>query len=312
MARAIHYIYGTAALACCLGVTGAAPAASLRPFREVPGGVVHLSDLFDRLEATPDRDLGPAPAPGARIVVEAPQLAAIARDFGVAWRPRSGAERAVLERSGVVLAEEVVRARLRAALIRAGAPDDADIDLGGFVPPMLPRGTVAQADIAQVTYDTATCRFRAVLSVSAADMAPVHLELAGSVIAVAQAAVLTRRVHPGVVLAGDDVRIARVHTALLRGNAPVAEAAVIGMALRRDVPVGQPLTVADVVRPVLVARNAAVRMNLNAAGIALSAQGVALEDGALGDRVRVQNPSSRATVLAEVTGDAEVRVIPAP
>jgi flagella basal body P-ring formation protein FlgA len=245
-------------------------------------------------------------------VVEAPQLAAIARDFGVAWRPRSGAERAVLERSGVVLAEEVVRARLRAALVTAGAPPDSDIELSGFVPPMLPHGITAEAEITQLDYDTATSRFRAVLGVTGADMTPVRMELAGTVIAVAQAAVLTRHLRPGVILADADVRVARVHVALLRGNAPVAEAAVIGMALRRDIPPGQPLTGADLIRPVLVARNAAVRMNLNAAGIALSAQGVALEDGALGDRVRVQNPSSRATVLAEVTGDAEVRVIPTP
>jgi flagella basal body P-ring formation protein FlgA len=30
----------------------------------------------------------------------------------------------------------------------------------------------------------------------------------------------------------------------------------------------------------------------------------------MGDRVRVQNPTSHAVIIAEVTGDAEVRVEP--
>ena len=109
--------HGPRLLAACLLGSAAADAATLRPFRELSGNIVRLSDLFDQLGATPDRDLGRGPGPGDRIVVEAPQLAAIARDFGVAWRPISGAERAVLERDGVPLDETAVLAPLRA---RAG------------------------------------------------------------------------------------------------------------------------------------------------------------------------------------------------
>ncbi len=304
-----HYIWCASAIAC-IAVSTAAPAATLRPFRELPSAVVRLSDLFDRLGDTPDRDLGPSPAPGERITVEAPQLAAIARDFGVVWRPKSGAERAVLERGGVALAEDIVLQRVRVALTAAGAPIDADIDLPGFVPPMLPASATARTEVTQLSYDAGSAKFEGMLTVTANDMAPIHERLAGAVITVVQAAVLTHRLRPGTVLVEQDLHVARIRTALLRGNVPVAESALIGMALRRDLPVGQPLTAADVTRPMLVTRNAAVRMNLDASGIALSAQGVALEEGALGDHVRVQNPSSRAVMLAEVTGDGEVRVMP--
>jgi flagella basal body P-ring formation protein FlgA len=37
---------------------------------------------------------------------------------------------------------------------------------------------------------------------------------------------------------------------------------------------------------------------------------VALEDGAMNAHIRVQNPSSRAIMLAEVTGADEVRIMP--
>ena len=286
-------------------------AANLRPYRELASNIVRLSDLFDSLGATPDRELGPSPAPGDRIIVEAPQLAAIASDFGVAWRPRSGAERAVLERGGVPLAMEAILTPLRRALSQAGAPAQADIDMQGFTPPTLPAGSTARPDIGQLSYDAASNRFSASLTVADADMAAIHMRISGLVLPVIDAVVLTRHLRPGSTLHDDDVRTARLHANLLRGNAPLGLAAVIGMSLRHDVPPGQPLTAPDIARPLLVTRSGAVHMRLEAGGLILSAQGVALEDGGLGDRVRVQNPSSHAVVVAEVTGDGEVRIEPA-
>ncbi len=69
-------------------------AASLRTMTTLHGPNVYLRDLFDDAGSNADRVLGPGPDPGGRIVVEAPQLNAIARQFnvalafGVARRPR--------------------------------------------------------------------------------------------------------------------------------------------------------------------------------------------------------------------------------
>ena len=51
-------------------------------------------------------------------------------------------------------------------------------------------------------------------------------------------------------------------------------------------------------------------MVLDSPGIALTAQGQAMEGGAIGERIRVLNPVSRAVVEAEVTGSDRVRVAP--
>ncbi len=296
-------------LACLLAATPT-PAATLRDYGQVTTGTVRLSDLFDDLGAAPDRVLGPAPAPGERIVVEAPQLAAIARDYAVDWRPSSGAERAILERAGVRLAQAAIMAPLRAALAAQGAPADGDISLPGFEPPLLPAGAAADTAVTEASFDPSSGRFTAVLNVAAAGMASVRSRLSGMVATMVEAAVLTHHLRPGAVLTAEDVRGARVRLGLLRGNTQVAPASAIGLALRHDLPPGQPLTTGDVTRPVLVARNGAVRMRLEAGGLSLAAQGVALEDGGLGETVRVQNPSSKAVVLAVVTGAGEARVLP--
>ena len=60
----------------------------------------------------------------------------------------------------------------------------------------------------------------------------------------------------------------------------------------------------------MVAKGATVLMVLDSPGIALTAQGQAMETGAIGERIRVMNPTSRAVVEAEVIGADRVRVAP--
>ena len=63
-------------------------------------------------------------------------------------------------------------------------------------------------------------------------------------------------------------------------------------------------------RPSMVQKGATVLMMLDSPGIALTAQGQAMEAGAIGERIRILNPVSHAVVEAEVTGPDRVRVAP--
>lgn len=295
-----------------LVVAGFTPAhaALLRPFTEIAGTTVHLGDLFADLGATPDRVLGPAPQPGARIIVQAPQLAAIARDFAVDWRPNSGAEQSVIARRGTRLAQDIVISVLRAALEEAGAPPGADITIANTDLPLLPEGVVGRAQTSETSYEIASGRFTTLLSVSAPDMPTIDMRLSGLAIPMLDGAVLTHRLSLGRIVEQGDVVPARVRAALLHGNPAAKISQVIGMQMRHDIPPGQPLTTADLMRPIVIARGAGVRMTLDAAGIALSAQGVAEEAGGIGEKISVLNPASHVTVQAEITGPGEVTVSP--
>ena len=285
-------------------------AADLRPYREITGPAVRLSDLFDDLGATPDRELGAAPAPGTQITVQSPQLAAIARDFNVDWRPRSGAERAVLARGGITLPYDRILDAVRGALANAGAPADADVTLAGFDNPVLPSGSHPTAAAGGIAYDPAAGNFTATLTITGDGMPPLTAHIAGHAYAMADVAVLIHHLRPGSVLSAQDVRTSRLHAILLHGNIPLPPGDAPGMQLRHDLAPGQPLTRADVVKPTLVARNANVRLLLTNAGITLGGTGIAIDEGGLGDHIRVQNPSSRAVLVGEITGADEVRLAP--
>ena len=57
-------------------------------------------------------------------------------------------------------------------------------------------------------------------------------------------------------------------------------------------------------------RGAIVRIELSASGLSVTGQATALDDGAEGDSIRVQNMSSKAFLFAQVIGPGQVRVTP--
>src|SRR4051795_9225202 len=115
-----------------------AQAASLRTMTTLHGPNVYLSDLFDDAGHNANRLLGPGPAPGGRIVIEAPQLDAIARQYDVPWRSISEGDRAVLEWPGRPLPKETVVEAARTAMTASSDMEDFDIDLANFTSPIIP------------------------------------------------------------------------------------------------------------------------------------------------------------------------------
>lgn len=285
-------------------------AATLRPLTTLAAPVVRLSDLFDDAGAEAQRVLGTAPAPGGRIVVEAAQLAAIARQFGVDWRPSSSSDRAVLERPGKLLPREPVMAVLREALAGVGAPDDADIELPGYSPPLIPQDADPHAGIEQLDYEAASGKFTGVLAVTGDGMPVLRMRVSGSLQAMVEVPVPSHRLQPGMEIGAADLQMTRVHAGLVRGEVARSAAQAIGLAPRRVMMPGQPLLLAELGHLAAVQKGAQVTMQLEAPGLTLLAQGVALESGGIGDRIQVLNPNSRAVVEAEVVAPDRVRVAP--
>lgn len=292
----------------CMCMSAPAWGATLRPFVSLTEPVVRLSDLFDH--AGPDVALGPAPAPGGRIVVEATQLSAIARQFGVDWRPASPADRAVLDRPGRPLGRDDVMGPLRAALQQAGVARDADLELPALAGPMLPVGAPAQVEVAQLDVDGATGRFTGLLNVHSAGLPAAAVRVSGRAVAMVEMPVPRRRMAAGDVVGITDLEWARMRAGQAQGAVVRDVKDALGLALRRSVQPGQPIPADALGRPVVVTKGMTLLLTLDSPGIQLTAQGVAVEPAGLGERVRVKNPLSSVVVEAEVTGPGRARVVP--
>jgi flagellar basal body P-ring formation protein FlgA len=296
---------------CLMGLVASASfAATLRTATTLHSQTVYLRDLFDNAGSNADRPLGQGPGPGARIWLEAKQLRAIARQFGVDWRPISDADRLMLEFPGRPLRREEVVDALRQALVNAGATPDCVIDLPGFNPPLVPLEQAIATDIGQLDYDTVTGRFTAGLTITGEGLTPITMRLAGRVDDVVELPVAVSQMPAGRVLKPEDLHVVRLRTATLHAEAVRTLDQAIGMQLRRQVMAGQPLWLTDITRPTAVARGSSVVMRIVTGGLNVTAPGVALESGATGERIRVENTASRSVVEAEVIGPGQVRVAP--
>ena len=299
------------ALVMLLGGVDDAQAATLRTMTTLHGPRVTLADLFD--DAGPDaaRVLGPGPAPGGRIVVEAPQLAAIARQFGVDWTPASKSDRAVLDWPGRPLPHEAVLAAVREALAASGVDETScEVELEGYTAPVVPYEGAARPLVSQLDYDRGTGRFSAVLSVSGDGMGPLNSRLTGRVDEMVELPVATARLGAGTVLRAEDVHSAKVPARVASRAVAHDTGEIVGLQLRHQVAPGQPFPLSELMRPALVRRGTDVMMELDSPGISLTAQGQALDTGSVGERIRVLNPVSRAVIEADVIGPDRVRVAP--
>lgn len=87
-------------------------------------------------------------------------------------------------------------------------------------------------------------------------------------------------------------------------------AEAVGLETRVALYAGRPIRAEDLGPPALIERNALVLMRYQRGALFIIAEGRALDRGAIGDRIRVTNLSSRQTVVGRIAADGAVEVSP--
>ena len=286
-------------------------AAQPRPTVRITTGSVKLSDLFSGLEPGQDCMLGAAPVPGTRLIVEQPQLVAIAEQFGVDWQPGVITSQVVLERGARSITQADLLPQLRSALIQAGSPESSEVGLAGFATLLIPAEIVGPPEVESLDYDRTSGRFVAQMLFESPGIDSVRLRIVGTVQELVEAPVLVHAMDAGSVLEAEDLEVRRLPRSRIRTGPLSTIQDEAGLALRRRMAAGTPVLADDLSRPLLVSRGMPVLLRLQSTGMVLTAKGEAIEGGALDERIHVLNPESRAVLVARVTGPGQVQVDPA-
>jgi flagella basal body P-ring formation protein FlgA len=120
--------------------------------------------------------------------------------------------------------------------------------------------------------------------------------------------VLTRRVNPGEVITHADIGWVEISANQLVGNIASSETDLVNRTPRRSLQVNAPIFLYDVIPLKLVLKGEMVTMVLQTQNMYLSTQGKAVQDGAKGEVIRVQNLESNRIVEATVIGTNQVAV----
>jgi len=282
----------------------ASSAALLRNHVLVDGPMVTLGDLFDNAGDHATVQVLRAPPPGQHITVDSDWLSHVALVNGVSWKPRDLFDEADIERTGQVIGRDQIIANLQAALVSRGAPGDISLELESRNQQLVvATDSAADLSVRDLFYDRAGKRFSA--TIAAGDS---RLPVSGRLFATVEVPVLTRAVGRGEVVTAEDLSMTRLREDQLRPAMITDPGAIVGMAAKIALRANQPIVTADLQKPLAVARGALVTLVLNYRGMALTAQGRAIDQGSLGDTVRVTNTHSNMTVEGVIDGTNRVRV----
>jgi flagella basal body P-ring formation protein FlgA len=211
-----------------------------------------------------------------------------------------------VERPGRPLARELAEEALRGVLAPLGGGEHDGFDLASPLP-MVANGITPFVNAEDAVFDISTGRFAATLVIDAGEGTALRTRVAGRAWPGVLAVVAAHRLAANESLRPDSLRLARVR-ADRGGNALTDATEALGKVPRRPIAAGQPVLASDLVRPAVVLKNSAVMMSIDLPGMSITAQARALEDGAPGATIRVQNVASRAVVEAQVVGAGRVRV----
>jgi len=131
---------------------------------------------------------------------------------------------------------------------------------------------------------------------------PVSVQAKGDVLVAARPLPRGHRVQAG------DLRRQTLELGALNGQYLLDETAALGQALRRSIASGERLAPSLLQAPVLVRRGDPVMMQLQSDKFVIHANGRAMASGGAGERIAVENLSSKRVVHGTVTGDGRVTV----
>ena len=288
----------------------AAPA--LRANVQVSGDIVRIGDLIDNAGAASQIAIYRAPDLGTTGSLQVAQVINALRAhrvIGVDTRNLSEISVTRLARSidGKDIEAQVGRALER----RNGLGDAANLSLTFDRDPgdlRLDAGFTGAMQPASVRYDNRNGRFDVTLEIASDNgLGATKLRFTGTAVETVEAAVLARNVERNEVLKSSDVVIERRPKSEVGVDAATRERA-LGMQARRQLRAGQPVRIADLVKPDLVQRDQAVTLIYESPGLYLTVRGKAIEGGTEGDVVNVMNLQSKRTVAGVVTGRGQVTI----
>ncbi len=289
---------------CASAMPARAEAPVLRPAITVNDANLRIGDLFAGSGTHAGEIVAAAPAPGTRIVLDASWLAATAQAHGLAWQPESDAVTTEVTRTASIIDQNEINRQLLAVI--APGNSDAKISLDARVKLYVPVGTDTKLAIENLQVDPMSGRFNADLRTAAGDSASEPVHVAGRLVNVIQIPTLTRPMLPGEVIRATDIAWIAVDIGRLPAGQVMDARDLIGRTPRRPIRAQEFLRPVDLEVPVLVHRNDAVLIVLEAPGMTLTAQGKALDDGGRGEMIRVVNIQSNRTIDVTVEAAGQV------
>lgn len=272
--------------------------------------IVRLGDLVSGTGALAATPIFRAPAPGTTGRLAAQDVALAAYRAGVELVDFDGLETISVQRLANALRREAIAKLLAFEMARTTGEALSNIQITQADLPLSVRHDSGEAttgpQITDLQFDENRGRVTATLLTRAGDRMLTNRLMASAFID-AEAIVLAKALATGDLIKRADLTIRKLPRKQISGALMDPER-IVGQQARRGLISGSVLRAQDLQAPTLVLRNREVLIVLKKGGLALTARGKAMEDGALGDMIEVMNVRSQKVLQATVQRDGTVVV----
>lgn len=306
----IHqWIPGWIAGAALLALSAAAEAQTIRNETTVETSEITLGDVVAGAGAQAGRFVAAAPAPGERLYLSPVTVSTAAEAAGLALdgtRP----SRITVTRAGQPVLEEDLLLILGHELETRGHMDGNDrLRLFGSLQDWLMATEAHTSDIrvTSLVVDERTNRFRAALLLPDGGSG-IAETLSGQIEAWDSVPVLARDITRGDIIREADITWDALPARSLGNRIVTDPSRLSGMTARRSLRAGDALRNTDVEIPKLVEKGDYAVVAVNAGPLTITGEAKALENGAMGDVIRLLNTDSNQTIEARVTGPGRVEI----
>ncbi len=291
-------------------MASAAFAATPRENVALATNVITVGDVFADITHDADHVLAPAPAYGETMTLTVSDLQRISDAFNLGWVPATHMEQVVLRRDAHEIDHATIEAAIAQSLSNAVNGQKFELQMADAnLSFHLPENAGTDIDVTNLKYDLSRGEFHATVSAPKGAATPiVRKDVSGKLFAVVEVPVLRTALHSGDVISMADIDYTPVRNGDIGSNVITDASKLVGMSPRRNIASLKPITVADVILPVIIKKGDLVTMTLKSNLMTLTTQGQALENAANGETVRVMNISSKQALDAIVTGPKSVAV----
>jgi flagellar basal body P-ring formation protein FlgA len=283
----------------------------LRAKISVSSDVVRIGDVVDNAGTFAQIAIYRAPDLGTTGSLPVAQVITALRTQGVIGVDTKDIKQITVTRLARTVEAKAIESAVAQALEhRSGLGDAANISLSfdrEIADVRLDAANTGAMLATSARYEPRNGRFDVTFQIANDNGNPAQLRFTGNAIETVEVGVLTRSVERSDILKSADVVVERRPRAEV-GSDAAARVQAVGMQMRRAIRAGQPLRVADLVKPDLVQRDQAVSVIFQTAGLYLTTRGKALDNGTEGDVVSVLNIQSKRTLTGTVTGRGQVTI----
>ncbi|MAU42103.1 MAG: flagella basal body P-ring formation protein FlgA [Kordiimonas sp.] len=291
--------------------TAAFAAPQLQSHSIVDQNIITLGDVFAGLEKGQNVWVADAPIPGRHVTLPVKYIAAITRRHGIAWRNHQGLRHIRVERDGYIVPRTALKNMVHTQLQNDGRPGNFQVSLHQNNIHLYLLPGQSETDVTLTRLDQRrNGLFKATFSAPSGKSGSLqHITLSGQVTEVVSIPALKTMKAPGETITRADVVWITIPKARMSHSIIRQQGNLIGQTPRRPLQARTALRDSDVQPPVLVRKGSNVTMTIQAPGMMLSTIGRALQNGGMGDVIKLLNSTSHQTVMAQVTGLNEVRVL---